>query len=49
MKELKSECLRARREGNLPRVKELLANGVPINGEIDGWTGLLSASIHEGS
>lgn len=44
----KTECLNACREGDLARVKELMAQGVPVNGVVDGWTGLLSASIHEG-
>ena len=48
MAKLKTECLKACRNGNLDRVKELLAQGVPVNGDVDGWTGLLSASIHEG-
>ena len=48
LNKLKTDCLRACINGDLSGVKELLAKGVPVNGEVDGWTGLLSASIHEG-
>lgn len=48
MDAMKTAALQACREGDLSRVQEMLAKGVPVDGEVDGWTGLLSASIHEG-
>ena len=47
-KKLRTDCLEACRDGNLDRVKELLTQGLEINGEVDGWTGFLSAAVHEG-